>query len=505
LRRQARHEALIAEVTEKSGRDLSQDTSLDLDALPEDSRQCVELFYHSGLSYAEIARELGMTVAAVKGRLTRAKRILRKEMAGMAPKRWSPFTERVMETLRQLENGTTDQRASAIRKLGNALGEDPVERHLSILRDPDPLERSAAIRSSRRFRSPRIRDALVNMLLSDPWEENRLKAANALAAQGDPSAIPDLETARQAKNNPQEVTSAAKSAIRQLEKLSPPASDEAGDLQYRQDVTVAAQDKRARLELLRRIKSSLADTDPDVRAKAIRACVELGDKRAAPSLAKLLYDPLNGVRNAAARALGSLGGKHAVRSLIGLVQTTQDLRFLQNAIFALSETGDPKAVPHVVNVIDKGVDRNLNIVAACSIYFAKSASTADFPVLKRALEQVTERVGAKGFFWFWWGWILSELAEERHLPELIEAFQHAPDRAAPGLVRIGGPDAHAALAARFWSTPSHSIAEFLTQCGDPGIEVLRAGLRSDDVKARRAAGHGLRFAKSAERNPRKRL
>jgi len=496
MRRQARYRGLIEGMSERTDRNgLSQDMDLDLDSLPEDTRRCVRMFYLSGLSYAEIAERLETSAAAVKGRLARAKRILRKEMAAMAPAKGSPFTERVLETLRQLESEASDQRARAAGKLGRALGEDPVERHLALLRDPDPTKRGNAVRSSRRLHSPRIRSALVDILLSDTWEENRMRAANALVAQGDPSVIPDLETARQSKHNPQEVTAAAKSAIRQLERLEPPASREAEDLQFRKDVEAVAQDKQARVELLRRIRASLADPDPDVRAKAVRACLELGDKRAVPALAKLLHDPLAGIQNAAARALGSLGGKQAVRFLIKVVQTTRDLRSLQNVIFALSEIGDPIALPHVINAMDKGLNRNLNIAWACSVYFTMAASAADLPVLRPALEQLTAK--AEGLFWFWWSRLLSKLGEERHLPELIEAFQHAPDHAVAGLVRIGGPKAVSVLRDRLWSQPSHTIAKALCQSGELGLEALRAGLKGDSVKVRRAAAHGMRLAKTS--------
>ena len=495
MRRQTRYRALMEDVLERSsGNGCSQDVELDLTALPKDTRRCVELFYLSGLGYGEIAREMNTTAAAVKGRLARAKRILRKEMGDMAPTQRSRFTERVLETLRELESDASDQRARAAGKLGQALGEDPVESHLALLRDPEPGKRGNAIRSSRRLHSPRIRDALVHILLSDTWEENRMRAANALVAQGDPSVVPHLETARQASNNPQEVTAAAKSAIRQLEKLEPLTSNEAGDLQFRKDVAAAAQDKQARLELLQRVKASLEDPDPGVRSKAIRASVELGDKRAVPALAKLLHDPLPGIQNAAIRALGSLGGKQAVRALIEVVHDPKGLN-LQNVIFALSETGDSMSLPHVIRAIEKGI--NPQMAWICSVYFTAVATTADLPVIRSTLEQLAVGKRYEGQFWFWWSHLLSKLAEEQHLPELIEAFQHAPVHAMAGLVRIGGPKVVSVLKDRLWSQPSHTIAEALSQSGELGIEALREGLRSDNLKVRRAAGHGLRLVKKA--------
>ena len=502
MRSQARYELLIKDVAKEiSAAGPSLDFDLGLDALPEKTRRCVELFYISGLSYSEIARSLDTTVTAVKGRLARAKNALRKEMAAMASTRKSPFTERVMQTLLGLESEGADQRAQAAGKLGRALGEDPVERHLALLEDPDPTERGAAVRSSRRLHSPRIRDALVGILLSDAWEENRMKAANALVAQGDPSVIPHLEKARRSPDNPQEVAAAAKSAIRQLEGLGPPTSQEADDLKLRQDIKAAAQDKQARVELLQRIKASLADPDSGVRAKAIRACLGLGDKRVAPALASLLSDPVAGIRNAVARALGSLGGKRAVDLLIRAMQTTEDRTLLLNAIMASAEIGDPKALPHVVEAIDRGMAMDKGEVrldpGACFHYFMKVASGHDLPALRPALEQLTTRGRHKGPFWYWWGLFLAKHGEEQHMPEMIEALEHLPGHPElmSGLVRIGGPKALPVIKESFLSHPTHSAAHILSKFGETGLEVLRAGLRSDSTKMRGVSAHGIRMAK----------
>ncbi len=70
-----------------------------LDVLTPESRACIDLFYTSGLSYAEIAKTLGTTPASVKARLHRAKAVLREEMADMAPPERSAFTESVLDKL----------------------------------------------------------------------------------------------------------------------------------------------------------------------------------------------------------------------------------------------------------------------------------------------------------------------------------------------------------------------------------------------------------------------
>ena len=80
---------------------------------------------------------------------------------------------------------------------------------------------------------------------------------------------------------------------------------------------------------------------------------------------------------------------------------------------------------------------------------------------------------------------------------MIEAFQHAPDRAAVGLGRIGGPKAIAALKDKLLSQPSQTIAEALVQSGQMGVKALRTALKSDNVKVRRVAGYGIRLAKTS--------
>jgi len=55
-----------------------------LSGLPEETRLCAELFYGEQLSYSEIAEVMGISAAAVRNRLHRAKAMLREEMADLA-------------------------------------------------------------------------------------------------------------------------------------------------------------------------------------------------------------------------------------------------------------------------------------------------------------------------------------------------------------------------------------------------------------------------------------
>ena len=109
---------------------------------------------------------------------------------------------------------------------------------------------------------------------------------------------------------------------------------------------------KARVELLRRLKSALADPNAKVRNQAVKALGQLGDKRAAPDIAKLRDDPSPGIRQAAARVLGMLRSKQAVPALIEVLQRSEDRALLQPVILALGEIGDHRAVVALLDTIE---------------------------------------------------------------------------------------------------------------------------------------------------------
>lgn len=345
LRSPARREFATDLLPEQAACTLTPALSLAERGLPEETRACVELFYNSGLSYSEIADTLHTTVKSVKGRLSRARAVLRKELAEMEPCNRSPFTQRVLDTLEQLRRDDPKTRQQAASKLHSALAPDRIDTALGWLGNPDPLERSYAIRVSRKYHSPRVRDRLVEILLNDEWEENRLKPANALIAQRDPSVIPSLEQAMADPCNPRDVVGAAKSAIKQLHELRPPSDTEPERLGFRRELAQAADKPESRAELLCRLKSALDDPSPEVRSQALKALGELGDKRAAPAVAKLLDDPHEGLRSAAALALGRLGGVRAIAALAESFQASSGRRAPTTALLSLAQIGDRSVMP----------------------------------------------------------------------------------------------------------------------------------------------------------------
>ncbi len=68
--------------TEQVDRELLQQA---LDAIPDDFRLVLVMFYYEGCSYREIAEQLQMPIGTVMSRLSRAKGLLRRKLAGEVP------------------------------------------------------------------------------------------------------------------------------------------------------------------------------------------------------------------------------------------------------------------------------------------------------------------------------------------------------------------------------------------------------------------------------------
>ncbi len=478
----------------------AEDLPAMLEALPEDLRQCVLLFYEQQQSYEEIAGALGISGHAVRSRLYRAKRMLREEMAEVAPDARSPFTQRVLARLEGLASEDAAARADAARDLHAALAEDRVTRTVEHLRDPDPLERSATIRSAGRQRSPRVRDALVEMLLHDPWEEIRMKAAQALIAQGDPSVIPALRQAADAPDNPREVVAAALSATRQLEKMPGWKSGEPEALRLRSDVRDAAGDPKARREMLQRLRAALSDPAAEVRAQAVKALCELGDRRAAPWIARLLQDPSPGIRQSAAVALGKIGSAQSVPALARVLEQSEDRPLLQPVLLALGEIGDRRAVPALLAAMERTAPRNRAVMVLATDALEKLLVAEDLPQVRGALD----RLAALRPELPWpnvWGRLLAAAGDAQWVPETLLVLEQDKSwvvgRLLSALGRIGDPRALDTLQAHL-RAGSVDAAYALVGLGDAGLDALVQALQSDEATVREAAARAMFFAGGVE-------
>ena len=469
-----------------------------LGQLPDADRLCVELYYNDRLGYSEIASTLGISISSVRNRLHRAKTLLRKEMAPMPHDDMSLFTKRVLEKLDRLRSSDPDERARAASEMLKAFQADRIDWLLSILRQPDAMERSFAIRPAGRTRSPRVRDALVEIVLTDEWEENRIKAANALVGLGDPSVIPDLRGAMGSAGIDKDVAAALRSAIRQLEGRSPVESREDDELRLREDLGAAAGDRKARMELLRQLRSALKDPLPEVRTKALKALGELGDKRATPAVMPLLDDPSPGIRRSAAVVLGKLKSKTAVPALVRVLMESDDRAFLQPVILALGEIGDRSAVPGLLCALEERAgDWTANHLVYATRAIGSLATTDDLPRIRETIQRLR---GTKDQVWEsyldqLWARALAKAADSRYLTEVVESLERNP--ADLGLIdalgRIGGPRAVDILKERLCMHGPKDAACTLMSLGEPGMQAVREALTSDDPYVRRAAVEALFF------------
>ncbi len=477
----------------------------DLSMLPAQTRACVELFYAADMSYAEIAAALGTTVASVKARLQRARAVLRREMADMAPVRRSAFTERVIGKLEQLRSRSPEERRRAVKALREALAEDEIEKILEGIRlDLDwnsCAERSVytleyAIVASRRYRSPRLRDGLIGVALNHRMEEVRIKAAGALATQGDPAAIPFLQQIVDDPRAPRELADVAKSVIVYLQTLDTPEDADRENRRFRADVEQAAGDREARVELLRRLRDALRDPESAVRNQAIKALVELGDRRAVPAIAKLLDDPVKGIAQAAAIALGDLGGKAAVESLLGALDQPNALG-LPAILVALEKTADRRAFPRLLRFLE-GADRSSLIVMMHNPIVA-TVTGDDLHELKRSILRVSE-LPAKGYASFHLDWLwtkaLAKAADQRHIGDIAELLQSGGHDYGllEALGRIGSDEALALVLQHLYVGPHDLMIAVLMEFGERGRVALREALESDDPEVVKAACARIHFS-----------
>ncbi|MEQ1858245.1 MAG: HEAT repeat domain-containing protein, partial [Longimicrobiales bacterium] len=95
------------------------------------------------------------------------------------------------------------------------------------------------------------------------------------------------------------------------------------------------------------VTSTLADTDPRVRAEALQALARLGDANAGQFVLGCFEDSDADVRMAAAAASGRLGLERAVRPLLHMLEEAAKPEQIVALLGSLGEIGDPGAVPAI--------------------------------------------------------------------------------------------------------------------------------------------------------------
>ncbi len=360
-----------------------------------------------------------------------------------------------------------------------------------------------AVKQAKRYHTPEIRDALID-LLQHPSREVRLAAAGGLVSQQDPTAIPALQQAMEDTYNPREVMDAVKSAIRQLERIAQAPVPDVEPRLLRGELEQAAQDKRARVELMQRLIAALKDPSPKVRNHAAKALGELGDKRAVPALLPMLQDPVPGVRRAVAVALGALKSRQAVPALMQYVEASTDIFREMTAVYALRDIGDPRALPAVLHAMERGPFHIAGIYHQFDIIPAL-VTHETLPLLKESMARMERDYRARPPR-RWHGdkvspeWdivevavrhiysaALARVAEARDVPELLAAFER--DLQGPGLeaalARLADPVMLEPMRRHLLAGHLNAIG-VLAALGHAGMAVLKEALHSPLAEVRNA-------------------
>jgi len=92
------------------------------------------------------------------------------------------------------------------------------------------------------------------------------------------------------------------------------------------------------------------DSDPRVRARAARACRQIGDARSTDPLAGLLSDPSAAVRVEAAEALGRIGNRQALQALLQLYDD-EDERVRRIAVRGFGQFRNDRPVEYLAEAL----------------------------------------------------------------------------------------------------------------------------------------------------------
>lgn len=210
------------------------------------------------------------------------------------------------------------------------MGAAAVEPLLAVLHDPNPNVRAGAARALGKIGDRRALRSLEFCLRFDSSAEVRKSAVWALHL-GDARAVPVL-------------------------------IDALGDTD--EWVRFGAVIVLAKIGTLavKSLTEALHNTDPVVRAMAAETLGRIGDRRAADTLALLLFDNSLTVRDQAAVSLGRMGDARAVEVLIEILQNSlSELR--TKAIKSLGHIGDVRAVEPLIQAVYTQQDRWIRLFA----------------------------------------------------------------------------------------------------------------------------------------------
>ncbi|HOF89778.1 MAG TPA: HEAT repeat domain-containing protein, partial [Armatimonadota bacterium] len=332
----------------------------------------------------------------------------------------------------------------------------------------------------------------------------QIAAVGGLVSQQDPAALPALQQVVTDPARSGEVAAAAKSAIRQLERFPYPPQSDIEPRRFREELSRAASDARARVELRQRLVAALPDPSAKVRSRAAKALGELGDKRAVPALIRLLHDPVAGVRQSAIVALGALKSRRAVPALLEFIAASPDIRHDLPALFALRDIGDPRALPAVLQAMEQGPQFLPGIlhrdrVIECLV------TRENLPLLQETITRMeaASRGDVGGEPEAQWaamraallhisGNALARVAGAGDVPALLAAFDRDPHSYAltKALVRFADPALLEPMRRHLLAGHANA-AMVLAKLGAASLPVFKEALQSPQVAVRNAASFFL--------------
>jgi HEAT repeat protein len=323
---------------------------------------------------------------------------------------------------------------------------DVVAEHIAALKDEDWAVREEAAGVLGTLEDARAVLPLVH-ILQDPDRAVRTAAMTSLTAIGSPAVIP-LSACLQDKNlTVQEAAASILSSI--------------ADSRVLESLTVA-----------------LRSPDWVVRMHAAKALGRIGDPRAVPALLPLLQDPVKAVREDvstalalvgpgavaplietlshtgwlvrlhAVEALGKLRTPEAVEPLLHLVFNDADMAVREDAVRALGEIGDARAVDFLLVLMNTPGLRPLAIESLGKIGDRRAVSALVAVVTGEARPEVSRAIHGCGDRWdeemLAMGAAVRALAHIKAIetvPTLVRALQQTVTRAeaATGLVAFGSP------------------------------------------------------------------
>lgn len=200
------------------------------------------------------------------------------------------------------------------------------------LNDPDPSVRARAYPLAAQEADDRLLDLYLRAAESDPDDEARVAAVDALgaftlAAQIDdwPATIQERvqQTLRAALHAPNAGRRLRRAALLSLSYLTTPQVEtEIRQAHLQPDLRAAAvlaMGRNCQDMWLQDLRDEMAAQEPDLRLAAVEAAAEFEDERLVPDLITRVHDEEPDIQEEAVRALGIIGGRQARSALSELL------------------------------------------------------------------------------------------------------------------------------------------------------------------------------------------